>query len=94
LVRVGAALFARVGALFDEAVDAGALRPGLAPLRAVALFAQLHGSLLLHKLSRFDALPLSPAQVAEEGVRTILLGYGADAETLRMATVVSPPARR
>jgi len=85
LVQAGAGLFARLGGLFDDAVDAGALGPGFAPLRAVTLFAQLHGSLVLHKLSRFDALPLSPTQVAEEGVQTLLLGYGADADTLRLA---------
>ena len=85
LVQAATALFARLAGLFAEAEAGGALRPGAAPMRAVAFFAQLHGTLTLYKLARFEALPLSPSQVAENGTRSLLLGYGADAERLDQA---------
>jgi hypothetical protein len=87
-----------VRALFDAAHETGALAPGDAMRRTLALWAGLHGALSLDKITRFDPR-FDAGRLALDLARTLLLGWGADPELLgaantRAASLSTLPADR
>ena len=81
------ALFALVTELFTAATDAGALAPGDPARRTVVLWTSVHGALQLRKLERFALGALDAAELLDEAVSTLLVGWGASpAEVKAMRT--------
>jgi AcrR family transcriptional regulator len=66
-------------AVIDDAVEAGALVPGDARERGVILWSAMQGVLQLRKLGRFGVAGVALDRLAPIALRTLLLGWGADA---------------
>ena len=80
LMALVSAQLQRVAALSDEAVGAGALRPGRGLNRALVVFATLNGHLQYLKLAHTSGLGFTPAHTVSLGLDTVLAGWGARAE--------------
>jgi len=83
--RVYEAAAGLLGALATQlaaAAEAGALRPGAAHARALALWAGLQGAVQTRKLARSAAGKIDPRHVSHELLTTLLLGWGSDPETI------------
>jgi AcrR family transcriptional regulator len=74
-----------LGTALAAAADAGALAPGAAFDRAMVLFATLQSVLQLGKLGRMVPDLLDVERLAGEGIRALLLGWGATATRLDAA---------
>ena len=89
-VAITAALFARVlgevESLLSAASNAGALSPGSARDRTVMLWTSLQSATQLAKMRRFDPARFEPRVVGGNLYRSLLRGWGADAEALARAT--------
>lgn len=66
----------------EAAARAGVLAPGDAAIRAVTLWAALHGAMQLDKLGRFVPL-LATDAVAREAAGALWVGWGASPERVR-----------
>ncbi|PRP90979.1 HTH-type transcriptional repressor KstR [Enhygromyxa salina] len=66
-------------AVIDDAVQAGALVPGDARERGVILWSAMQGVLQLRKLGRFGVAGVELDRLVPIALRTLLLGWGADA---------------
>jgi AcrR family transcriptional regulator len=73
-----AAQVGRVGALLDDAVAAGALRPGPGLPRALAIVGTLNGHLQFLKMAEQSTAPFEPGQILRLALSTLLIGWGAD----------------
>jgi len=82
------ALLAALGEAIHRAVEAGALRPGDAERRAIALIFGMIGILQLRKLIRFSA-SLAPEPIALGLARDQFLGWGATPALLASLTTSS-----
>ncbi len=72
-----------------EAQGAGLLSEGDTAERTICLFALLQGVLQLHKQARHAAAVLDIDRLCESGVRTLLLGFGAEARCVEEALALS-----
>ena len=66
----------------DAAAGAGALRPGNADERSLALWAGLQGAVQTRKLARSAAGRIDPRSLSRELLTALLIGWGSDRETL------------
>jgi hypothetical protein len=73
-------------AVIDDAVEAGALAKGDARERGVILWSAMQGVLQLRKLGRFGVAGLALDRLAPIALRTLLLGWGADAARIDKLT--------
>jgi AcrR family transcriptional regulator len=73
-------------AVIDDAVEAGALAKGDARERGVILWSAMQGVLQLRKLGRFGVAGLALDRLAPIALRTLLLGWGADAARIDRLT--------
>lgn len=73
-------------AVIDDAVKAGALAPGDARERGVILWSAMQGVLQLRKLGRFGVAGVALDRLAPIALRTLLLGWGADAARIDKLT--------
>lgn len=71
-----------VARALDDAVAAGALQPGDAELRTLALLAVVHGADHFVKRDRLAPRHLHAKRVHDEALRALLAGWGADARVL------------
>lgn len=78
-------LFAAVPAAFDAAAASGALEPGDAMRRTVALWSAVQGAAQMRKLSRFGVDALEPEPLVDELTRALFRGWGADDEVYARA---------
>lgn len=78
-------LFGTVPALFDAAVDAGALAPGDARRRTLVLWSALSGVLQLRKLDRLGVDALRSDALARELTHALFAGWGAASSDLNEA---------
>ena len=79
----------------DDAAAEGQLQPGDVIERTLCVFALLQGMLQMRKQARRAPVPLDVEQLAMQGTRALLLGWGASPESLahqRTHTVI--PAQR
>lgn len=70
---------------FEAAAAAGALEPGDAAARALALWSAIQGAMQLSKLARLAPGRLDAAATAREQARALLAGWGARPEVLARA---------
>lgn len=73
-------------AVIDDAVEAGALAKGDARERGVILWSAMQGVLQLRKLGRFGVAGLALDRLAPIALRTLLLGWGAEAARIDRLT--------
>jgi AcrR family transcriptional regulator len=78
-------LIRTVSALFAAAETTGALEPGKADRRAIALWGSLQGVLQLRKLERFGVPELTHTELTTTTVHALLTGWGADPAQLKAA---------
>jgi AcrR family transcriptional regulator len=83
-VAVVAALTPLADAL-TAAAEAGALRDGAAVERTLCVFALVHGLAQLPKLGRAAPAPLDADTLVVNGVRTLLIGWGASPRAVDLA---------
>lgn len=88
VVRAAWPLLSRIAGHIARAADAEALRPGDAMERAIMLWSAMQGVLSLRKLARFDVIPLEPDHLALELGTSLMLGWGASADSLDQARAV------
>ena len=87
------AFLGEVRSLLAAAEDSGALTPGSATDRTLALWSTLQGAAQLDKLARFDSEYFDAVRIGKSAARALLLGFGARPETLdRLERNVSAPA--
>jgi AcrR family transcriptional regulator len=67
-------------AVIDDAVRSGALAPGDARERGVILWSAMQGVLQLRKLGRFGVAGVELDRLVPIALRTLLIGWGADAQ--------------
>lgn len=79
-----------VATALQAATAAGALSAGNAAERAVCLFGLLHGVLQLHKQARHAPDLLDLDHLTTQGVRALLLGWGAEPRSLTAALARVP----
>jgi AcrR family transcriptional regulator len=73
-------------AVIDDAVEAGALAKGDSRERGVILWSAMQGVLQLRKLGRFGVAGLALDRLAPIALRTLLLGWGAEAARIDKLT--------
>jgi AcrR family transcriptional regulator len=73
-------------AIIDDAVRAGALAPGDARERGVILWSAMQGVLQLRKLGRFGVAGVELDRLVPIALRTLMIGWGADAELIDQLT--------
>ncbi len=76
------AFLAEVRHLLAAAAQAGALSPGSAADRTLALWATLQGAAQLDKLARFDSEHFDAMRIGSGAARALLIGFGASTEAL------------
>lgn len=81
-----AGLLAAVNQTFDRAASCGAIATGSARQRTVMYWSALQGVVQMGKMARFEHELFTPHTLGPELARTILIGWGADAEELATAT--------
>ncbi len=72
-----------VGSLFVAATLADALAPGDPARRTVVIWTSVQGALQLRKLERFAVGAPGASAVLEEAVSTLLIGWGADPDSVK-----------
>lgn len=72
--------------IIDDAVRAGALVPGDARERGVILWSAMQGVLQLRKLGRFGVAGVELDRLVPIALRTLLIGWGADAQMIDQLT--------
>lgn len=72
--------------VIDDAVRSGALAPGDARERSVILWSAMQGVLQLRKLGRFGVAGVALDRLVPIALRTLLIGWGADAERIDQLT--------
>jgi AcrR family transcriptional regulator len=72
--------------VIDDAVRAGALVPGDARERGVILWSAIQGVLQLRKLGRFGVAGVGLDRLVPIALRTLLIGWGADAQLIDQLT--------
>ena len=72
--------------VIDDAVEAGALTSGNARERGVILWSAMQGVLQLRKLGRFGVAGVELDRLAPIALRTLLMGWGADAGLIEELT--------
>lgn len=80
------ALLGDVAALFDLAVDAGALPRGDSARRTLVFWAALQGTLALAKMARFDPRLGDVEALGLDAVTSLLRGWGAEPDAVSRAT--------
>lgn len=73
-------------AVIDDAVRSGALVPGDARERGVVLWSAMQGVLQLRKLGRFGVAGVELDRLVPIALRTLLIGWGADAKLIDQLT--------
>jgi len=78
-------LLGMLGILVANAQDDGALKPGDAMKRAVLAWSSIQGLMERRKLARLTPRAFDPGELADELLRTLLVGWGADDAAARDA---------
>lgn len=72
--------------VIDDAVRSGAMAPGDARERSVILWSAMQGVLQLRKLGRFGVAGVELDRLVPIALRTLMIGWGADAERIDQLT--------
>jgi hypothetical protein len=86
------ALLGDIAGTLDAAAEAGALDPGPALDRTLALWALLQGSLSLEKIRRIEPSLPAPDHVALAALDALLRGWGADPRAIARAAELAARA--